>query len=170
MDVQNKPHHGRYFVFGLLTGIFSLLSIIAIVGAVLYNRYEPLAAEKEESLLEDYTNAIVAPLLYQKTLFHASLDYKYVTWDQSDNTFNIHMNGQTTINGVGDLTAFVLTCEVKESSYHEIADNLSASYRSDKDLAINYGAIGLYHIATALGDTSTTYHSFSLGTQHWTLA
>ena len=171
MEQKNgKSHFGLGFFLGFLSTLVVLAGAGAITGVVLYQKYQLMAAEKEESLFEDYTNAMITPILIQKSGPSVALDYKYATWSQENGPYTLYLYGKATITGVSDLSDFTLEITLPESAYDPLDKNLSKTPDQTKDLAPNYGAIGVYYLVNACSDQGAQYQSLKLGSIVWELS
>jgi hypothetical protein len=169
-ETKKKSHFGLGFFIGFVSCLVVLVAAVAITGYSLYNQYEPKAAEKEEGLFEDYTNAIVTPILAQKSGLTVRLDYKYVTWDNTSSVYTLHLCGKATTAGVTNLSDFTLEVTLaQKSDYDAIANNLKTGADPTKDLAPNYGAIGLYYITNGCAQEGVKFKTLLLGDTAWSL-
>lgn len=169
-QTNGKSHFGLGFFIGFLTTFIVIGAALGITGAVLYNKYEPMAAEKEETLFEEYTNAIVTPILAQKSGLTATLDYKYVTWETKTDSYSLSLHGKATVKSLTDLSDFSLEVSLVQSDYETIVNNLKANPDQSLDLAPNYGAVGLYYITSGCANTSAKFKTLTLGSTALPLA
>lgn len=169
-QTNGKSHFGLGFFIGILTTLIVIAGALGITGAVLYKKYEPMAAEKEETLFEEYTNAIVTPILVQKSGLTATLDYKYVTWETKTDAHSLYLHGKATVKDLSDLSDFSLEVSLVQSDYEAIDKNLKTNPDPTMDLAPNYGAIGLYYITNGCANKDAKFKTLILGTTTWSLA
>jgi hypothetical protein len=169
-----KSHFGLGFLIGMLATLLLLGAVIGITGYVLYGKYEPVVAKKEEKLLEDYTSAIASA----KAKVDVKMDYKSVEWSTEGSAFYLTAKGVASSAGVAatPLTpaipemlnkAFALKASIPETDYNAIKTNLSATPNAEAELADNYGAKGIYFIANALGEETTVFKSLTIDATSW---
>jgi len=169
MEQKKKSHFGLGFLIGFLSCFVVIGAAAGIAGAVLYQQYEPEAAKKEESIFEDYTNAIVTPILLQKSGLSVTLDYKYVSWDLATSDTTLYLHGKATIKSVADLRDFSLEVALGASDLASIDKNLNTAIEKTSDLAPNYGAIGLYYITNGCAQKGVQFKSLILDDTTWAL-
>ncbi|MFA6619711.1 MAG: hypothetical protein WCS90_01085 [Bacilli bacterium] len=169
-QTNGKSHFGLGFFIGFFTTFIVIAAALGITGAVLYNKYEPMAAEKEEGFFEEYTNAIVTPILAQKSGLTATLDYKYVTWETKADVPSLYLHGKATVKNLSDLSDFSLEVSLVQSDYEAIERNLKTNPDQTLDLAPNYGAIGLYYITNGCANKDAKFKTLILGAATWSLA
>jgi hypothetical protein len=169
MEQTKKSHFGLGFLIGFLSCFVVIGATIAIAGTVLYQQYEPEAAKKEESIFEDYTNAIVTPILLQKSGLSVTLDYKYVSWALATSDTTLYLHGKATVKSVSDLSDFSLEVTLGKDDLAAIDKNLRTNIDETLDLAPNYGAVGLYYITNGCAQKGVSFKSLVLGSTTWTL-
>jgi hypothetical protein len=172
---ETKSHFGLGFFIGFVTTLVVLAAAVGITSYVLYEQYEPTVAKKEEKLLEDYTSAFASA----KTKLDVTLDYKYVEWSTDSGSFYLTAKG---LGSSAEVPAtaltpaipaivqkeFALKAQIPENDYNDIKSNLTATPKTEGELATNYGAKGIYFIANALGEETTVFKSLTLDGTPWT--
>lgn len=169
MEQTKKSHFGLGFFIGFITTLVVLAAAVGITGYVLYDKYEPTVATKEEELLEDYTSAIVSA----KAKVTVKMDYKYVEWSTDSGSYYLTAHGianvdPTTLTSAITDKPFALKASIPQTDYNDIANNLKKDPVKDGELKTNYGAKGIYFIANALGEKSTVFKSLTVDTTDWT--
>jgi hypothetical protein len=166
METGKKSHSGLAFFFGFLTALVVLAAAGGITVYFLYQQYEPVVADKEEKLLEDYTSAIVS----SKTKVDVQLDYKYVEWAEDNGRYNLTAHGYATAASLSlSNSEFALTLGIFQSNYNDIANNLNKNPDKTKDLKPNYGAKGIYFIANGIGQEGVSFKSLTVNGVAWTI-
>jgi hypothetical protein len=142
------------FLFGILAGVVLLAIGVSVAGVLVYNKYEPTVAEKEETLLEEFSGA----KLSAKTKLDFSVDYRYVSYEKKSDGNYLYVYGYVTETTLATTPKdFTYASTLNDSDYQSIVNNLGDKGVKDKELRTNYGAKGIYFLADALG------HDYTVG-------
>lgn len=142
---------GHFFI-GVVTGIVLLGAAIAVTGVVLYQKYEPTVAEKEETLLEEFSGA----KLSAKTKMDFTVDYRNVGYEKKSDGNYLYVYGYVTETTLAPTPKdFTYASTLTDADYQSIIANLGDKGEKEKELRTNYGAKGIYFLADALGHDST---------------
>jgi hypothetical protein len=167
---------GHKFLWGWLSCLVFNLIALVVAGLIVFKKYEPDIAAKEEEAMENYSSAIAtakipAPSVSLpgiKVTQKIILDYKYVDYPETAGKYYVDLHGigtyTITTNGTPAETKdkFTLRAALLAADYPSVNSHCQGG-SEDKELAQNYGALNLGYLVLGLSKDGVEYTSLTLG-------
>ena len=145
-ETVKKSHGVLKFFLGWLSGVVTVIAVIAIAAVILIQTYEPSLAISAEGILESFVSETASSTVGVRV----EVDLRTVTYEKSGSEYDV------TFSGLANSTfpiSFAAT--VSESSYGKLENNVTAGGELSKNLSDNYGLKGIIYSAIVLTDSGT---------------
>lgn len=145
-ETVKKSHGVLKFFLGWLSGVITVVAVVAIAAVILIQTYEPSLAISAEGILESFVSETASSTVGVRV----EVDLRTVTYEKSGSEYDV------TFSGLANSTfpiSFAAT--VSEESYGKLENNVRTGGELSKNLNENYGLKGIVYSAIVLTDSST---------------
>ena len=145
-ETVKKSHGVLKFFLGWLTGVITVIAVVAIAAVILIQTYEPSLAISAEGILESFVSETASSTVGLRV----EVDLRTITYEKSGSEYDV------TFSGLANSTfpiSFAAT--VSEESYGKLESNVNAGGEFSKNLSDNYGLKGIIYSAIVFTDSST---------------
>jgi len=147
MNERAKKSHGLLkFFLGWLSGIITVVVVVAIAAVILIQAYEPSLAISAEGVLESFVSETASSAVGVRV----EVDLRTVVYEKSGGEYDV------TLEGLANSTFPIsFTATVSDENYGKLESNVSAGGEFSKNLSENYGLKGIVYSAIVLTDSGT---------------
>jgi len=145
-ETVKKSHGVLKFFLGWLSGVITVVAVVAIAAVILIQTYEPSLAVSAEGILESFVSETASSTVGVRL----EVDLRTVTYEKSGSEYD------ATFSGLANSTFPIsFSATVSEESYGKLENNVAANGEFSKNLSDNYGLKGIIYSTIVFTDGTT---------------
>ena len=145
-EIGKKSHGVLKFFLGWLSGVITVVAVVAVAAVILIQTYEPSLAISAEGILESFVSQAATSAVG----LNVKVDLRTVTYEKSGSEYDV------TFSGLANSTFPIsFDATVSEESYGKLENNVKTDGVFTKNLSDNYGLKGIVYSALVFTDNTT---------------